>query len=112
MKPPRFQALVQRSGSIVAACLAFASSALGDGNGAGLYFAVGLAGFLFAFGVSALWGERTRPRFNLLWLILVALLGAGIFASLGADTASAALARYACLGILIGLFIAHDHTLG
>lgn len=77
-----------------------------------VFMAAGAAGLLLAFGIVALWGERTRPRFNLFWLLAVIVLGIPIFASLAAQTPEDAVIRYVPLALLVGLFIAHSHVLG
>ena len=92
--------------------LGFGASRLGW-DGWSLFFMLSsVLGLLVAYGIVAVWGERTRPRFNLFWLLTLVVLGVPIFASLAAQTPEDAIVRYVPLAILVGLFIAHGHVLG
>lgn len=111
MRPIPVESLLHRGLVVVAAALGLGASRLALDGWFASYFLTSVAGFGLAFGVVAVWGERTRPRFNLLWLVLlVALLGV-VLALLAAD-AGEALPRYAAMALLVGLFIANDHVLG
>jgi len=82
-------------------------------DGWSLFFMLSCAGGLgVAYGIVAIWGERTRPRFNLFWLLTLLVLGIPIFASIAAQTPEDAIVRYVPLAILVGLFVAHSHVLG
>lgn len=76
------------------------------------YMLSGVVGLLVAYGIVAVWGERTRPRFNLFWLLTLVVLGVPIFASIAAQTPEDAMVRYVPLAILVGLFVAHSHVFG
>jgi hypothetical protein len=104
--------LVLRLLTAAAFTLGFGSSRLGWDGWSALYMLSAIGGLLLAFGIVAIWGERTRPRFNLFWLLTLIVLGVPVFASLPAQQPADAIVRYVPLAILVGLFIAHSHVLG
>lgn len=116
MKPPSFRnpgdSLVLRLLSGAALVLGFGASRLTWDGWSFAFMASAIVGLLVAYGIVALWGERTRPRFNLVWLLLIIALGIPIFGSLPAQTPDDATIRYLPLALLVGLFVAHNHVLG
>lgn len=107
------------SDSVLMRILSGAALTLGFGasrlswDGWSMFFMLSsVLGLLVAYGIVAVWGERTRPRFNLFWLLTLVVLGIPIFASLASQTPEDAIVRYAPLAILVGLFVAHSHVLG
>jgi hypothetical protein len=105
-------AMLLRLGSGAALSLGFGASRLAWDGWSLLFMASAAAGLLLAYGIVAIWGERTRPRFNLFWLLVLIVLGVPAFASLAASTPEEGLIRYAPIAIFIGLFVAHNHVLG
>jgi hypothetical protein len=58
----------------------------------------------------SLWGERTRPKFNLVWTIVTFLLVAGFVVG-GEGSPPAMMLRAACIAIFVGFFLLNDHPL-
>lgn len=116
MKLPALRApsdsMLLRILSGAALTLGFGASRLAWDGWSLLFMVSAIGGLLLAFGIVAVWGERTRPRFNLFWLLTLLVLGIPIFASLAAQTPSDAIIRYVPLAILVGLFVAHSHAFG
>lgn len=110
--PTPSDSLLMRTLSGVALTLGFGASRLSWDRWSLFFMLGGAFGLLIAYGIVAVWGERTRPRFNLFWLLTILVLGIPIFASLAALTPQSAFVRYIPLAILVGLFVAHGHVLG
>jgi hypothetical protein len=71
---------------------------------------VALIGLGVPFLLVSLWGERTRPKFSLVWTIFTFLIAAGFVVG-GQEGGSTLLLRAASLAIFVGFFLLNDHPL-
>ena len=95
------------SGTLFAAALA--TTRLSFDGRTTTYFFMALLGQGVAAGLVFLWGDRTRPRANLGWFLVVLGLGAAVGATTE-TTLDPAYFRILPLGILVGFFLLHDLT--
>lgn len=100
-----------RAGTGLAFALSAGLSQLALDTRAASAFMGAVLGLGLTIGLERLWGDRTQPKNNAAWLLIIALVLALLAVGLFAAGASPFVFRGLPAGILVGLFLAHDLTL-